>query len=164
MSIRSTKASPAHRWISGVACYFFSLFCGRDLVNESEYIIEWCERIILRAIGTRTPLAPASNAYLICQLTPVVNPVAAILTMALGGLPLSFSVPWIAATSSATPGFKLTSPCSQSMTMNAKSGLDWAIDRAWKNPPEPLVSQAPNADVLFLKCNNRAWGCMDNGA
>lgn len=60
------------------------------------------------------PLAPASRAFLICQLELEVTPVAEILTMGLGP-PIFPRAPCIAATLSAAPGTNGIRPCSQSM-------------------------------------------------
>ena len=105
-------------------------------------------------IGTITPRAPASRAYLICQLVLPETPVAGILII---GVTPALS---IALTLSAAPGTSGTVPCSQSTTIHDKWGLDPARVRACKSPGS--VNQAPKAGLDDRRAFRRGWVVMDN--
>ena len=107
-------------------------------------------------MGTKTPLAPESRAYLICQLVLVLTPVAGILTIGLGPFPPQ--TPWIAWIDSAAPGCNEVRPCSQSIRIHERCGLASATVRATNDPGS--MSQAPYAGVEVLKAFKRACVIM----
>ena len=102
-------------------------------------------------IGTRTPLAPASSAYLICHEVPVLVPVAGMRTSALGAL---LPIPVIAWMDSAAPGWSEVSPCSQSIMTHERYGLDRATVLALITPGK--VIHAPKAGLAALNACARA--------
>lgn len=100
------------------------------------------------------PRAPASRAYLICQLVLPETPVAGIRII---GVTPALS---IALTLSAAPGTNGTVPCSQSTTIHDRWGLDLARVRACKSPG--TVNHAPKAGWDDRKAFRREWVVMDN--
>lgn len=106
-------------------------------------------------IGTSTPRAPASSAYLICQDVLLLTPVAGILTSALGALGPRPVMAWI---DSAAPGWSEVRPCSQSIMTHERCGLACASARAFSTPGR--VIHAPNAGLEALKACRREWVVM----
>jgi hypothetical protein len=120
---RTAESSSAYWRKSTVRHNFLRFFsCGYlDYKGDSSFACHDRRQAGGHTIGTKTPLAPASNAYLICQLVPVLNPVAGIRTIGLGA---PAPAPWIACMDSAAFGCREVNPCSQSIMTHERLGLD----------------------------------------